>query len=109
MAAPGALVISKIVFPETEESQTFGKVKLDVKSGYTNVIDAISHGAADGFKIAMNVIAMLIGFIAIIALLDYFAAYRAYYLIRILIFHLIIFSAKYFILLHGAWAFLPRT
>jgi CNT family concentrative nucleoside transporter len=71
MAAPGALVISKIVFPETEESQTMGKVKLDVKSHYTNIIDAISHGAADGFKIAMNVVAMLIGFIAIIAMLNW--------------------------------------
>jgi concentrative nucleoside transporter, CNT family len=71
MAAPGALVISKIVFPEVEESQTLGKVKLEVHSSYINVIDAISHGAADGFKIAMNVIAMLIGFIAVIALLDY--------------------------------------
>ena len=71
MAAPGALVISKIVFPETEESQTMGKVKLEVKSTYTNVIDAVSHGAGDGFKIAMNVIAMLIGFIAVISCLDY--------------------------------------
>ncbi|WP_118952289.1 NupC/NupG family nucleoside CNT transporter [Taibaiella helva] len=71
MAAPGALVISKIVFPETEESQTMGKVKLEVKSEYTNLIDAISHAAADGFKIAMNVIAMLIGFIALIALVDW--------------------------------------
>ncbi len=71
MAAPGALVISKIVFPETEESQTMGKVKLDVKSSYSNVIDAISHGAADGFKISMNVIAMLIGFIALIALVNW--------------------------------------
>ena len=71
MAAPGALVISKIVFPETEESQTMGKVKLEVKSGYSNLIDAISHGAADGFKIAMNVIAMLIGFIALIAFVNY--------------------------------------
>lgn len=71
MAAPGALVISKIVFPETEESKTMGKVKLEVKSQYSNIIDAISHGAADGFKIAMNVIAMLIGFIALIALINY--------------------------------------
>ncbi len=71
MAAPGALVISKIVFPETEESQTMGKVKLDVKSGYTNIIDAISHGAGDGMKIAVNVIAMLIGFIALIACINY--------------------------------------
>lgn len=71
MAAPGALVIAKIVFPETEESQTMGKVKLDVKSQYSNIIDAVSHGASDGMKIGMNVIAMLIGFIALIAFLDY--------------------------------------
>ncbi len=71
MAAPGALVISKIVFPETQESQTMGNVKLDVKSPYVNVVDAISHGAADGFKIAMNVIAMLIGFIALITMVDW--------------------------------------
>ena len=71
MAAPGALVISKIVYPETEESQTMANVKLEVKSSYSNLIDAVSHGAADGFKIAMNVIAMLIGFIALIAMIDW--------------------------------------
>ncbi|MBK6753576.1 MAG: NupC/NupG family nucleoside CNT transporter [Flavobacteriales bacterium] len=71
MAAPGALVISKIVWPETEPSQTMGSVKLEVKSPYINVVDAISHGAGDGFRIAMNVIAMLIGFIALIALIDW--------------------------------------
>lgn len=71
MAAPGALVIAKIVFPETEVSPTMGTVKLDVKSNYANLIDAISHGAADGFKIAMNVIAMLIGFIALIAMVNW--------------------------------------
>lgn len=74
MAAPGALVISKIVWPETEESQTMGRVKLEVKSNYVNVVDAIGHGAADGFKIAMNVLAMLIGFIALIALVDFVLA-----------------------------------
>lgn len=71
MAAPGALVISKIVWPETEESQTMGRVKLEVKSPYSNIVDAISHGAGDGFKIAMNVIAMIIGFVAVIALVDF--------------------------------------
>jgi concentrative nucleoside transporter, CNT family len=71
MAAPGALVISKIVWPETEISETMGTVKLKVTSRYANLVDAISHGAGEGFKIAMNVIAMLIGFIAIIALLDF--------------------------------------
>ena len=71
MAAPAALVISKIVWPETEESETMGTVKLEVKTPYRNVIDAISHGAGDGFKIAMNVIAMLIGFIALISLVNF--------------------------------------
>ena len=70
MAAPAALVISKIVYPETEESQTKGKVSVEVKSQYTNIIDAISHGASDGMKISINVIAMLIGFIALMALIN---------------------------------------
>jgi concentrative nucleoside transporter, CNT family len=71
MAAPGALVIAKIVFPETETSETMGRVKVAVKSDYANALDAVSHGAADGFRISMNVIAMLIGFIALIACLDW--------------------------------------
>lgn len=71
MAAPGALVISKIVWPETEESQTMGKVKLEVKTPYRNIIDAISHGAGDGMKISVNVIAMLIGFLGLIALINF--------------------------------------
>ncbi len=71
MAAPGSLVISKIVYPETEVSQTKGNVKLEVKSTYSNLIDAISHGASDGFKISLNIVAMLIGFIALITFIDY--------------------------------------
>ncbi|MBC7382518.1 MAG: NupC/NupG family nucleoside CNT transporter [Bacteroidia bacterium] len=70
MAAPGALVISKIVWPETEESPTKGAIKLEVKKQHANLLDAISHGASDGLKVALNVIAMLIGFIALIALVD---------------------------------------
>lgn len=68
MAAPGALVIAKIVWPETEESATKGSVKLEVKKSHANLLDAISHGAGDGLKVSLNVIAMLIGFIALIAL-----------------------------------------
>ncbi len=71
MASPGALVISKIVWPETEISETMGSVKLKVTSKYANLLDAISHGAGEGFKISMNIIAMLIGFIAMIALIDF--------------------------------------
>ena len=68
MAAPGALVIAKLVWPETEESATKGSVKLEVKKTHANLLDAISHGAGDGLKVSLNVIAMLIGFIALIAL-----------------------------------------
>jgi concentrative nucleoside transporter, CNT family len=71
MAAPGALVISKIVWPETETSETMGKVKLEVKSPYRNMIDAITHGASDGMKISVNVIAMLIGFMGLVALINF--------------------------------------
>ncbi len=70
MAAPAALVISKIVWPETEESPTKGSVKLEVKKAHANLLDAISHGASDGLKVSLNVMAMLIGFIALIALGD---------------------------------------
>jgi CNT family concentrative nucleoside transporter len=70
MAAPAALVISKIVWPETEESPTKGSVKLEVKKSHANLLDAISHGASDGLKVSLNVMAMLIGFIALIALGD---------------------------------------
>ena len=71
MAAPGALVISKIVYPETEVSETKGVVKLEIKKQDANLVDAISHGASDGLKVGFNVIAMLIGFIALIALINY--------------------------------------
>lgn len=70
MAAPGALVISKIVYPETEQSETQGKVKLEIKKAHANLMDAISHGASDGMRISLNVVAMLLGFIALIAMID---------------------------------------
>ena len=71
MAAPASLVIAKIVWPETEESATKGAVKLEVKKSHANLLDAISHGASDGLKVTLNVIAMLIGFIALIALVNF--------------------------------------
>jgi CNT family concentrative nucleoside transporter len=71
MAAPAALVISKIVWPETEISETKGTVSLEIKKTNANLVDAISHGASDGLKVGLNVVAMLIGFIAIIALVDF--------------------------------------
>jgi CNT family concentrative nucleoside transporter len=80
MAAPGALVISKIVYPETEESETKGVVKLEVKKEHSNIMDAISSGASDGMKVSINVIAMLIGVIALIALVDALLGYFGHFL-----------------------------
>ncbi|MEY4926832.1 MAG: hypothetical protein RI894_1268 [Bacteroidota bacterium] len=71
MAAPAALVISKIVYPETEESQTKGFISLQVEKTHANILDALSHGASDGMKISINVLAMLLAFIAVIAMGDF--------------------------------------
>ncbi|AQG78265.1 NupC/NupG family nucleoside CNT transporter [Spirosoma montaniterrae] len=70
MAAPGALVISKIVMPETQVSETQGTVRIEIKKTHANLVDAIASGASEGLKVGLNVIAMLIGFIALIALID---------------------------------------
>ncbi|MBQ4124278.1 NupC/NupG family nucleoside CNT transporter [bacterium] len=72
MAAPGALVVSKIIYPETLEPQTKNDFKIKQHRTDVNVLDAISKGASDGMKVGLNVIAMLIALIALIALVDYF-------------------------------------
>lgn len=71
MAAPASLVISKILFPETEEPQTKGTVRVEVEKDASNVIEAAANGTSDGMKLALNVGAMLIVFIAFIYLLNY--------------------------------------
>ena len=70
MAAPCGLYLSKILLPETGEPATRGEVKLQVEQGHSNVIDAASSGASEGMKLAINVAAMLIAFLALIALVD---------------------------------------
>ena len=70
MSAPAALVIGKIIFPEMEHSQTAGNVELPAINVGSNAIEAASNGITDGLKLAVNVGAMLIGFIALIAVLD---------------------------------------
>lgn len=71
MAAPGALVIAKIIYPETGTPKSLGIVEMDVKSDSSNIIDAAARGASDGLMLALNVAAMLLAFIALIALLNY--------------------------------------
>ncbi|MEJ2196061.1 MAG: nucleoside transporter C-terminal domain-containing protein [Ignavibacteriaceae bacterium] len=71
MAAPAAIVISKILFPETEEPVTKGTVRVDVEKDAANIIEAAANGAGSGLKLALNVGAMLLAFIGLIALINY--------------------------------------
>lgn len=70
MAAPATLVIAKILMPETGEPLTRGRVRMEVEKTTINVIDAAAGGAAEGLKLALNVGAMLLAFVALIALLN---------------------------------------
>ncbi len=70
MSAPAALVMAKMMFPETEQSLTAGEVKVEVERPWANVIDAAAEGAASGLKLALNVGAMLLAFIALIAMVN---------------------------------------
>jgi concentrative nucleoside transporter, CNT family len=68
MTAPGTLMMSKMFVPETGTPETLGTVKLDMKKTDVNVIDAAGRGTSEGLHLAMNVVAMLISFVALIAL-----------------------------------------
>ncbi|HVF33979.1 MAG TPA: nucleoside transporter C-terminal domain-containing protein, partial [Candidatus Saccharimonadia bacterium] len=70
-AAPATLVVAKILIPETGEPLTRGTVKMEVEKTTINVIDAAANGAADGLRLALNVGAMLLAFIALIALINW--------------------------------------
>jgi CNT family concentrative nucleoside transporter len=71
MAAPAALLISKILFPEISDPETKGTVKVKIEKTSSNVIEAAAAGAGEGLWLALNVGAMLIAFIALIALVNY--------------------------------------
>lgn len=72
MSAPAALVIAKIMYPETGTPKTMGKLeRSSVEKEDVNVLDAASRGAAEGLRLALNVGAMLLAFIALIAMVNY--------------------------------------
>lgn len=77
MAAPGALVLSKIVYPETEESNTMGDVKIEIEDLDNNAVEAAARGASEGMQLLINIVAMLIAFVALIALFDGMVGYVA--------------------------------
>ena len=70
MTAPGTLMMAKIFVPETEQPDTMGTVKLHVERTDVNVIDAAGRGTSEGLSLALNVGAMLISFLALVALIN---------------------------------------
>lgn len=70
MSAPASLIIAKIMVPEVEEPVTKGKVEIDLSSQHSNVIDAAANGASEGLSLALNVGAMLLAFVALVALVN---------------------------------------
>ena len=70
MSAPAALAVSKLFYPETAKPQTKGKIETLPESTYVNGIDAIATGTIDGLKLALNVGAMLIAFLGLLAFLN---------------------------------------
>lgn len=70
MAAPCGLYLSKILLPETEQPVTRGAVRIDVERTSANIVDAVATGASEGTQLAINIAAMLIAFLALIAFFD---------------------------------------
>ncbi len=71
MSAPAALACAKLMVPETEESQTVGDVRVTYQKTSSNFIEAAANGAAEGMKLALNVAAMLIAIVGLVAMVDF--------------------------------------
>jgi CNT family concentrative nucleoside transporter len=80
MTAPGTIMMAKLFEPETESPETYGTVKLEVPRTDVNVLDAAARGTSEGLHLMLNVIAMLVSFIALVALLNGgFSAIHGYF------------------------------
>ena len=66
-----ALVVAKIVYPETESSETMGDLKINIEQKSTNAMEALGDGATSGLKLAANVAAMLVAFVSLVAMINY--------------------------------------
>jgi len=75
MSAPAAMVIAKIIYPEIEESNTTLRAEINSSNENINAMEALGNGATDGLKLAGNVAAMLIAFISVIAMVNYFFSF----------------------------------
>jgi CNT family concentrative nucleoside transporter len=72
MSAPAALALSKVMYPMPKDVEQLDTVDLDVEKPYKNVIEAAAMGASDGMKLALNVLGMLIAFVGLIAMVNFF-------------------------------------
>jgi CNT family concentrative nucleoside transporter len=70
MTAPGTILMAKLMEPETETPETYGTVRLDIPKTDVNLVDAAARGTSEGLHLMLNVMAMLISFIALVALLN---------------------------------------
>jgi concentrative nucleoside transporter, CNT family len=70
MTAPATLMLAKILVPETQVPETLGGIKVEVEKPGVNIIDAAARGASDGLQLALNIGAMLIAFIGLIAMVN---------------------------------------
>ena len=70
MTAPGTILLSKMLIPETGEPETRGGAKPDAEKPDANLLDAASRGTREGLGLALNIAAMLISFLGIIALIN---------------------------------------
>lgn len=70
MTAPGSLMFAKLLYPETEQSETAGTIRVKMESPYDNVVDAAAGGASEGMALTINVIAMLVAFVGLVAMVN---------------------------------------
>jgi CNT family concentrative nucleoside transporter len=70
MTAPGTIMMAKLFEPETDVAETYGTVKLDMPREDVNLLDAAARGTGEGLNLMLNVIAMLVSFVALVALLN---------------------------------------
>jgi len=71
MSAPAAMVVAKIIYPETDLSETSGNLNIIIEKPDSNAMEALGRGATEGLKLAANVAAMLVAFVALIAMVNY--------------------------------------
>ena len=80
MAVPGALILAKIVYPETGEPETRDNVRISRRRTFANVFDSISSGASEGMKVAINVVAMILALVALVAFIDWVLGLSGHFL-----------------------------